>query len=203
MFRTHKRERRGRGDHELHWMQGRSGHGRSHGHHGGDDFGGDDFGGGGFGGGRQRRRRGDIKYLLLELIAEQPRHGYDLIKALEQRHAGFYRPSPGSVYPTLQLLEDGGYIWGEQVEGKKVYSITSSGEELLAERQSDADSRPRGPRAAEREQLGSLRQSATALLDSVRQVARHGSPEQVTAVQQIIEQARREVYRTLAQEENR
>jgi len=180
-------------------MQGRGGHGRGQGRHGGDD----DFGGGFGGGGRQRRRRGDIKYLLLALIAEQPRHGYDLIKAMEQRHAGFYRPSPGSVYPTLQLLEDGGYIWGEQVDGKKVYRITPTGEELLAERQADADSRPRGPQAAEREQLGSLRQSATALLDSVRQAARHGSPEQVTAVQQIIEQARRDVYRTLAQEENR
>ncbi len=200
MYRTHhhKREqrhgRRGRREHE---MQGRGGRGRGPRHHSDDDF-----GGGGFGGGRQRRRRGDIKYLLLELIAEQSRHGYDLIKALEQRHAGFYRPSPGSVYPTLQLLEDGGYIWGEQVEGKKIYSITSSGEELLAERQADTDSRPRGPRAAEREQLGSLHQSSTALLDGVRQVARHGSPSQVAAVQQIIEQARRDVYRTLAREEN-
>jgi DNA-binding PadR family transcriptional regulator len=198
MYRTHKRAQ-GRGRQAQHRMQGRGGHGRGYGRHSGDDdFGGDGSGGGG----RQRRRRGDIKYLLLELIAEQPRHGYDLIKALEQRHAGFYRPSPGSVYPTLQLLEDGGYVWGEQVEGKKIYSITSSGEELLAERRADIDSRPRGPRAAEREQLGSLRQSATALFDSVRQVARHGSPEQVAAVQQIIAQARREVYRTLAQEEN-
>ncbi|MFN8481249.1 MAG: PadR family transcriptional regulator [Kouleothrix sp.] len=60
------------------------------------------------GGGRRRQRRGDIKSALLELLAEQPRHGYELIKELEQRYGGFYRPSPGSVYPTLQLLEDEG-----------------------------------------------------------------------------------------------
>lgn len=198
----HRSERRrgqsGRAKDATHWMQGHGGHGRRHQRHGDDAFDGDDS----FGSGRRRRRRGDIKYVLLELIAEQPRHGYDLIKAMEQRHAGFYRPSPGSVYPTLQLLEDAGHIQSEQVEGKKVYTITAAGQTLLEEWRSGGGATPREPRAEEREQLGSLRLSATALLDSVRQTARHGSPQQVAAVQQIIEQARREVYRTLAQEED-
>src|SRR5262245_47979249 len=61
------------------------------------------------GGGERFPRRGDLKYVVLELLNERPRHGYDIIRALEDRFRGFYRPSPGSVYPTLQMLEDLGY----------------------------------------------------------------------------------------------
>src|SRR5262249_28291667 len=93
---------------------------------------------GGFGeGGRKRQRRGDIKFILLELIKEQPRHGYELIKVLEERYGGFYRPSPGSVYPTLQLLEDEGHVRSETTDGKRIYSITEAGEKLLAEREQE------------------------------------------------------------------
>ena len=83
-------------------------------------------------GGRKRQRRGDIKFILLELIKEQPRHGYELIKVLEERYGGFYRPSPGTVYPTLQLLEDEGNLTSETV-GKRTYKITAAGEALLEE----------------------------------------------------------------------
>lgn len=79
--------------------------------------------------------RGDIKYVLLELLQERPMHGYEMIKALEERSGGFYTPSPGSVYPTLQMLEEGGYVTVSEVEGKKVYTITDAGRNLLAERQ--------------------------------------------------------------------
>src|SRR5688500_6503147 len=83
------------------------------------------FGGGPFGeGGRKRQKRGDIRVVLLQLIAEQPRHGYELIKLVEERYGGFYRPSPGVIYPTLQLLEDEGHVTSETVEGKRVYTIT-------------------------------------------------------------------------------
>src|SRR5689334_21771290 len=97
-------------------------HGRKRKHFGGKFGGrgpfGNNFGDGGHGGfghdfgkgGRKRQRRGDIKFILLELIKEQPRHGYELIKVLEERYGGFYRPSPGTVYPTLQLLEDEGSL---------------------------------------------------------------------------------------------
>ena len=66
--------------------------------------------------------RGDLKYVILDLLKDQPRHGYDIIRALEDRMGGQYRPSPGSVYPTLQMLEDLGYVTSSQQEGKKVYS---------------------------------------------------------------------------------
>jgi DNA-binding PadR family transcriptional regulator len=95
------------------------------------------FGGGdwdGEFGGRKRQPRGDIKFVLLELIKEQPRHGYELIKILEERSGGFYRPSPGVVYPSLQLLEEEGSVTSEVIEGKKVYTITDAGKRLLDER---------------------------------------------------------------------
>src|SRR5258707_15730306 len=88
--------------------------------------------GGPFGeGGRKRQRRGDIKFILLELIKEQPRHGYDVIKVLEERYGGFYRPSPGTVYPTLQLLEDEGNGSSATVDGKRIYTITEAGGKVI------------------------------------------------------------------------
>lgn len=76
---------------------------------------------------------GEMKYIILTLIKEQPRHGYDIIKALEERTAGCYSPSAGTVYPTLQLLEDQGYIRGLEKDGRKVYQITPEGEAFLEE----------------------------------------------------------------------
>ncbi len=88
--------------------------------------------------GRPRRRprwrwfeRGDLKFAILALIAEKPMHGYEVMQALEEESAGSYKASPGSVYPTLQLLEDQGHLTSEDYGGKKVYSITDSGREYL------------------------------------------------------------------------
>lgn len=153
------------------------------------------------GGGRRRQRRGDIKFALLGLLAEQPRHGYELIKELEQRYGGFYRPSPGSVYPTLQLLEDEGHLTSETVEGKRVYTITESGRQLLAERQARPDGPGHGPHPGFRgpgPELEGLRQSGMSLVASVMQVARHGTPEQKQAVMQLLDSTRREVYAILS-----
>ncbi len=91
------------------------------------------------GGGRKHRRRnqmfesGEVKFVILRLLKEKPRHGYEIIKALEERFAGCYTPSAGTVYPTLQLLEDQGYVRVVEDEGKKVYHITPSGEAFLDE----------------------------------------------------------------------
>lgn len=156
------------------------------------------------GGGRRRHRRGDIKYALLELVAEQPRHGYELIKELEQRYGGFYRPSPGSVYPTLQLLEDEGLVVSETVEGKRVYTITDTGNQALEQRREQRDEhgrrggfRERGPGP----ELEALRESAMALFAGVMQVARHGTPAQVEKAKAILEATRREIYALLARDE--
>ncbi|HNP71131.1 MAG TPA: PadR family transcriptional regulator, partial [Kouleothrix sp.] len=136
-----------------------------------------------------------------ELLAEQPRHGYELIKELEQRYGGFYRPSPGSVYPTLQLLEDEGHLTSETVEGKRVYTITDSGRQLLAERQ-PAGPEWRGPgwRGPGLE-LNELRQTSMSLIASVMQVGKHGTPEQVQAVMKLLDSTRREIYAILSRDE--
>src|SRR5579859_2617239 len=106
--------------------------------HGGP-WGGRGRAGGGFGWGhgppgRRRFERGDLKYVILDLLQDGPRHGYDVIRALEERFHGFYTPSAGSVYPTLQLLEDQGYVTSSERDGKRVYTITDAGKEFLRER---------------------------------------------------------------------
>jgi DNA-binding PadR family transcriptional regulator len=108
---------------------GRFGHGRGHGHDGG-----------GFG-----RRRGlydsdELRLVLLSLIAEKPRHGYDLIKEIEERSGGTYAPSPGVIYPTLTMLQDMGHIVESDAAGtRKVYAVTQEGTAHLAQNKEQAD----------------------------------------------------------------
>jgi DNA-binding PadR family transcriptional regulator len=90
----------------------------------------------GRGGPRRRWRQqmfesGEVKYVILRLLKEKPRHGYEVIKALEEKLGGWYTPSAGTIYPTLQLLEDQGYVRAVDTEGKKVYHITPEGEAFL------------------------------------------------------------------------
>src|SRR5579883_136068 len=74
-----------------------------------------------------RMRRGDVKFALLSALLKRPMHGYDIMQEVEEASGGRYRPSPGSVYPTLQMLEDGGFVTSQVVDGKRVYEITASG----------------------------------------------------------------------------
>jgi len=105
-----------------------------------------DFGdeGSGWGHGRRGRRRmfesGELRLVLLKLIADEPRHGYDLIKAIEELTGGRYAPSPGVVYPTLTMLQDMGLIEEAPVEGaRKPFQITADGRQHLEERAEEAD----------------------------------------------------------------
>src|SRR6187455_1171809 len=91
-------------------------------------------GGRGHGRGRHRVRRGDVRSAILALLDDRPMHGYEMITELEERTGGAWRPSAGSIYPTLQLLEDEGLVRAEDVEGKRVFSLTDAGRERLAER---------------------------------------------------------------------
>jgi DNA-binding PadR family transcriptional regulator len=99
-----------------------------------------------WGGPRHRRRgrrqwfeAGDMKYVILRLLEQKPMHGYEVMKALEEQTHGCYKPSPGTVYPTLQWLEDEGLVRGEEIDGKKVYAITDAGRAFLAEHKSTVD----------------------------------------------------------------
>jgi DNA-binding PadR family transcriptional regulator len=80
-----------------------------------------------------------MKFALLELLRERPMYGYEMIKALEEKAGGFYSPSPGSIYPTLQMLEERGFVSAQETEGKKVYSITDTGRALLNEHKGPAE----------------------------------------------------------------
>ena len=105
------------------------------------------FGHGPFGPGEAHRffGRGDLKFALLELLQERPMHGYEMMKALEEKSGGFYVPSAGSIYPTLQMLEDRGLVTVAESEGKKVYSITNEGRAFLSERQREDEGFQRQP----------------------------------------------------------
>lgn len=92
---------------------------------------------------RPRHRRpfekGDLKYIILDLIKEKPSYGYEIIQVLEERSHGFYAPSPGTVYPTLQLLEELGHISATQQESKRIYAITDNGEKFLVKHKKFAE----------------------------------------------------------------
>ncbi|THF83531.1 PadR family transcriptional regulator [Cohnella fermenti] len=147
----------GRGRHPGH--PGHGGHGGFGGHPGrgggprgfdGPGRGRPGFGGRGepwFDGRREGKRffmRGEFKFALLELLAAEPMHGYQLIKAMEEKTGGLYTPSAGSIYPNLQLLEEMGFVQSGEAEGKKLYEITEAGKEHLRERAKEAPVAPEG-----------------------------------------------------------
>ena len=137
--------RRGRDGHCIPPLLAMGFGGGRHGWGGGSDDWGDAFGSWGGGGGRGRRRRrqldsAELRLVLLHLIASEPRHGYDLIRAVEEMSGGAYAPSPGIVYPTLTMLQDMGHI--EEVPGegtRKVFRATDEGRAWLAERTDEAE----------------------------------------------------------------
>ena len=125
--------------HEDRHAAGRHGRGRHH-RHGGERHG----RGGGLGGGDMMRagrmlEQGDLRLLALALIAEQPRHGYEIIKVLEDKTEGWYAPSPGIVYPTLTYLEEAGYVTAQADGAKRLYTITAEGRAYLEQNRAFVD----------------------------------------------------------------
>ena len=84
-------------------------------------------------------QKGDLKYVILDLIKDKPRHGYEIIRELEELSHGLYKPSPGAVYPTLQMLEEMGYTTAVEQDGKKVYTITEEGNQFLVKQKDLAE----------------------------------------------------------------
>jgi DNA-binding PadR family transcriptional regulator len=163
------------------------------------------FGGrraGGPGWGRPRGRmfdQGDLKLVVLRLLDEKPRHGYEIIKALEERSGGLYSPSPGAVYPTLQYLEEMGWARAEdEGNGRKIYEITEEGRRHLAEHRGAADDVfERVSQVAEAgvEAFGELAGAFGALgRAAFRRASRaRGDRETLRRVRQILEDAEREI----------
>jgi DNA-binding PadR family transcriptional regulator len=153
------------------------------------------WGGAGPWGGGRRMRRGDIRIFLLTALLEGPAHGYELMSRLESRSNGRWRPSPGSVYPTLQLLEEQGLIRGREDSGKRVFELTDLG-------RTDAEAARSQEPAAETEgdDEPSLRASVEQLSLAARQVSVAGDPAQVGAAIAILKTARQQLYRLLAED---
>jgi DNA-binding PadR family transcriptional regulator len=156
--------------------------------------------GGPFGGGRGRRRRGDVRTALLMLLAEEPRNGYQLMQTIEERSGGRWRPSPGSVYPTLSQLEDEGLIRGVERDGAKLFEITDQGRERLDESKTDP-----APWAEEDDPDAPDLQRMAALIIQIGkaawQVAQEGDERQTEKAYQTLAETRRALYRILAQDE--
>jgi len=92
-----------------------------------------------FGGRKRRAERGEVRYLILDALRKQQRHGYEIIQTIAEKTGGAYKPSPGTVYPTLQMLEEMGHVTSHKKAGKRVYEITEEGLADLAEHQDEVD----------------------------------------------------------------
>ncbi|MDQ6835512.1 MAG: PadR family transcriptional regulator [Actinomycetota bacterium] len=157
---------------------------------------------GGFGPGprgrrRGRARRGDVRLALLRLLAEEPRNGYQLMQAIEERSGGDWRPSPGSVYPTLSQLEDEGLVRSTEADGARHFEITDQGRSHLEERTAEPDpwQMPEGGHSA-----GETRQLIGAVAAAAMQVAQMGDEQQRAKVAELLKETRRALYRILAED---
>jgi DNA-binding PadR family transcriptional regulator len=145
-----------------------------------------------------RMGRGDVRAAVLSLLAEKPMHGYQIIREIEERSGGSWKPSAGSVYPTLQLLADEGVITAEESNGRKTYALTEAGREEVAEAGTAAPWETTG--ANDDKGFGALPKAGIELAQAAAQVRRTGSPEQVKQAVDVLDEARRRLYAILAQD---
>lgn len=208
MYRDHThdecldgRRARGAGPHaeaRHHHGSGPGGRGHSEGWAGGHGEGcgrhhhrGHGFGPGG------RARRGNVRAAVLTVLTERPMHGYEIMQELESRSGGMWRPSPGSVYPALQMLEDQGLVLSEQTEGKRVFALTEAGRAEAAKLKEEADAAPWEPGSSGGPHF-KVRQAMAQVHAAAKQVAMSGSTAQVEEALVILTDARKRLYRLLA-----
>jgi DNA-binding PadR family transcriptional regulator len=165
------------------------------------------FGGPGFGhefghrGGRRRMRRGDVRAAILVLLDEQPYNGYGLMQEIESRSDGAWRPSPGSVYPALAQLEDEGLVRPEEADGRKQFALTDEGKAHVEENREKLGE----PWAGLGDEVGEGRLALRGVIGQVAaatiQVSQVGNDEQVAKAREILLDARKALYRLLAEDE--
>ncbi|WP_210769342.1 PadR family transcriptional regulator [Occultella kanbiaonis] len=146
---------------------------------------------------RGPRPRGDVRAAILLLLAEEPRHGYQLIQEIGERSSGAWTPSPGSIYPTLQALEDEGLLTIENIEGRRTAALTEAGRTYVEENRASLGTpwEVGGPDAAL-----AVRRSMMAFMDAAKQVVRVGDAAQQQAAVAILDGARKDLYRVLAED---
>jgi DNA-binding PadR family transcriptional regulator len=145
--------------------------------------------------------KGDLKYVILDLLKEKPRYGYDIIRAFEDRSGGFYKPSPGVIYPTLQMLEEMGYASSEDRDGKKVYTITDEGINFLKDKECHAEEVRKHMRHhwnpenfdAIRDLMGEVRKLGRYVGPRIRK----SSPEKIKQVKEVVIHAREDIENLL------
>jgi DNA-binding PadR family transcriptional regulator len=187
--RGHERDRRNRDDWPPFWGPGGPGFGHGFGRGRGR--------GRGRPGGR-RGRRGDVRQAVLALLSERHMHGYEMIQQLDERTGGIWRPSPGSIYPTLQLLEDEGLVTSATSEGRKLFTLTDEGAEQAA---TAAENPPWADIADETvAEAQGIRQAAFALFNALLEVSTQGTDDQRARALDVLSDARRKLYAILAEE---
>jgi DNA-binding PadR family transcriptional regulator len=145
--------------------------------------------------------RGDVRAAILALLREGPRNGYQIMSEVEERSGGAWRPSPGAVYPALQLLADEGLIAAEESGGRRTFSLTEAGRRHTEENPETA--RPAWEAMAQDEpgEMPGLFAQAARLGGSIVQLAHAGTPEQIRAAEQLLERTRRQMYQILASDD--
>jgi DNA-binding PadR family transcriptional regulator len=160
---------------------GQFGHGHGHGHRRG-----------------RGGRRANVRAAVLALLTERPMHGYEMIQELDQRTGGIWRPSPGSIYPTLQLLEDEGLIVSESSEGRKRFTLTEAGR---AEAERAAENAPWSEYADDTvSQAQEFKDAAFGIMNALRQVGFAGTDEQRGRALEVLVETKRKLYAILAED---
>ncbi len=158
------------------------------------------FGPFGFGDSGPRRRggrRANVRAAILALLNERPMHGYEMIQELDQRTGGGWRPSPGSIYPTLQLLGDEGLIASQESEGRKAYSLTNAGREQAA---NAAENAPWMEFSEENVSSGhSTREAVAGVLGALRQIRSGRDRKQWKRAVEVLNETKRKLYAILAE----
>lgn len=142
-------------------------------------------------------RRGNVRFAILSVLQDGPMHGYQIITELESRTRGVWRPSAGSVYPTLQLLEDEGMLTSEQVDGRRTFSLTDAGRQAAEEHPMTSDKWLE----ADATGIPDLHKLAKALVSAAAEVEKIGTPEATASAREVLVDARRRLYRLLADDE--
>jgi DNA-binding PadR family transcriptional regulator len=156
----------------------------------------------GFGPGRRSRaKRGDVRAAALLLLAEEPRNGYQLMEEIEHRSGGAWRPSPGSIYPALSQLEDEGLVSAEETAGRRAYSLTPEGETYVEENREALGSPWDEAGEGVPDDLVDLRTLIAHVGMATLQVGQSGDEKQVAEAKKVLSEARKSLYRILAEEE--
>jgi DNA-binding PadR family transcriptional regulator len=152
----------------------------------------------GRGRGRSGRGRPNVRAAVLALLVERPMHGYEMIQELDSRTGGIWRPSPGSIYPTLQLLEDEGLITADESGGRRRFTLTEAGR---AEAQQAAESAPWNDYGDDTvSQAQEFREAAFGIMNALRQVGFNGTDDQRGRALEVLVETRRKLYAILAEE---